>query len=49
MRLHGYCTSCHRPRLVTAANADAMLAAMRHGIAVGTCDECADETDRRQR
>ncbi len=38
MRLHGFCTTCHRYRLVTARDVDAALAVMRRGIAPGTCD-----------
>ncbi len=49
MRLHGFCTTCHRYRLVTARDVDAALAVMRRGIAPGTCDTCdtAAEVDRR--
>ena len=49
MRLHGWCSECHRVRLVTARDVDAMLAVVRGGVAVGVCDPCRDagEVDHR--
>jgi hypothetical protein len=42
MRLTGWCERCHRVRLVDATDVNAALAVMRHGTAIGVCDECAE-------
>jgi hypothetical protein len=41
MRLHGYCTECHRPKLVRVSGHGLAGIATR-GIPQGICDECED-------
>lgn len=42
MRIHGYCSDCHKPKLVNAR------LVRGKGIPVGQCDECAQKVvDRR--
>lgn len=48
MRVHGWCTVCHKIKRVTARDVDAALAVMRRGIPVGVCDSCAEDEDRRR-
>lgn len=43
MRIHGYCTECHRFRLVYAKSADLVMAQARGGVVQGICDECTDK------
>lgn len=39
MRLHGYCTECHKIKMVNVPGHALALAVVR-GVAEGVCDDC---------
>lgn len=48
MRLHGYCTECHRIRQVRVNNHGMARLAMR-GTASGICASCEDKAEKQRR
>lgn len=45
MKLHGWCSKCHRVRMVTVSGHSLAMAASARGVPSGVCDECARERD----
>lgn len=41
MRIPGYCTGCHRPRVVQVSS-QGLLPLAQGGVALGVCQDCED-------
>lgn len=49
MRLHGYCTGCRRPRLVSVSGSALVRAHARGGVVEGVCAACEEKERERVR
>ena len=46
MRIHGYCTSCHKIKMVRVSGSNLALAV--RGGAQGICSECEEAKEKRE-